>query len=162
MLVPAIVKVENSYQMDGGKATETKVSYTIGEEAKVVSTAPTWREYLWREYPYPEAPHRSLLPRTKAEVETWKKSLREGWKGGVYQADENFYDGMSRLTLAVEGRHLYTTLEQQGIFSPASLKIESSRVTFNGRTMNVGETIYSVGTPVQFQGSGEWRPMWTR
>ena len=164
LLVPSLVKVENSFTIDNaaGTATETRVSYTVEEEASIVSTAPTWRDYLWREYAYPEPPHKSLLPRSDDEAEAWKRALREGWRSGVHQADESFQDNMARLTLAVEGRHLYTTLESQRVISPAALQINSSRVTFNGRTMNVGETLYSVGQPVEYRGSQEWKPIWTR
>lgn len=164
LLIPALARVENSFSIDqqSGAATETRVTYTVVEEASIVSAAPTWRDYLWREYAYPEPPHKSLLPRTNDESDVWKKALREGWRAGVMQADESFQDNMARLTQAVEGRHLYSTLEAQRVISPAALRIDSTRVTFNGRTMNVGETLYSVGQPVEFRGSQEWKPIWTR
>ncbi|WP_326430291.1 type IV secretory system conjugative DNA transfer family protein (plasmid) [Stutzerimonas frequens] len=164
LLVPAVVEIPNQFVRDetSGEVRVIRNAFTIEEEAKIVSVVPTWRDYLWQEYSYPEKPHRSLLPRTDAEAKAWEEAVNEGWRAGVSQADTIYQDRLAMLTKAVEGRNLYRTLESKKMVSPAALKIVSNRVTFNGRTMNVGEVIYNIGSAANYTASDTWRPVWTR
>lgn len=164
LLVPAVVEVPNQFVRDeqSGEVKVIRNAITIEEEAKIVSVVPTWREYLWQEYAYPEKPHSSLLPRTDAEAKAWEEAVGEGWRAGVNQADTIYQDRLAMLTKAVEGRNLYTTLENKKVFTPAALKVVSNRVTFNGRTMNVGEVIINIDNQANYTASDTWRPVWTR
>jgi len=164
LLVPAIIESNNTLQYDTETATASEVqkSYEIVEEARVVTSIPTWRDYVYQQYAKPEPPHVSMLPRNEDEAEEWKKALREGWTAGVYQADQIYQDRMNQLAKAVEGRHLYRKLEAKNIIAPASLQVQANRVTFNGRTMNIGETLYSVGQDAEYNSSAKWLPVWTR
>lgn len=164
LLVPAVVEVPNQFVGDTetGEVRVIRNAYTIEEEARIVSVVPTWRDYLWQEYAYPENPHRSLLPRTDAEAQAWQEAVTEGWRAGVHQADTIYSDRLAMLTKAVEGRNLYKTLESKQMISPAALQVVSNRVTFNGRTMNVGEIIYTINNPSNYTSSDTWRPVWTR
>ena len=164
LLVPAIVEANNQFVMDGekGEARVVRNAFTIEEEAKIISVVPTWRDYLWQEYLQPEMPHRTLLPRNEVEATSWKEAVDEGWKAGVNQGDQIFQDRLASLTKAVEGRHLYVTLEAKKMISPAALNVVANRVTFNGRTMNVGEVIYTIGNAASYTSSKDWNPVWTR
>lgn len=164
LLVPSIIEVDNrlTFEAETGKATEVQKAYTVDEEARVVTSFPTWRDYLFQVYSLPEPPHESMLPRNDEEATAWKAALRQGWTAGVYQADMVYQDRMNDLTKAVEGRHLYRTLEDKEMISPAALQVVANKVTFNGRTMNVGEVIYSVGNHAQYRQSNSWLPVWTR
>lgn len=164
LLMPAVVEVPNQFVKDE-ETSEVRVirnAYTIEEEARIVSVVPTWRDYLWQEYTYPEKPHTSLLPRTPAESKAWQEAVTEGWRAGVQQADTIYSDRLAMLTKAVEGRNLYKTLESKQMVSPAALQVVSNRVTFNGRTMNVGEMIFTINNPSNYTASKNWRPVWTR
>lgn len=164
LLIPAIIESQNnlSYDPETGTATEVRKAYTIEEEARVVTSVPTWRTYLYQTYKYPDPPHESLLPRTSDEVAEWKRAINEGWRAGVSQADMNFQDRKAELTRAVEGRHLYLTMEAKEMVSPAALRIQENKVTFNGRTMNVGEIIYSISSDAQYKTATGWEPIWSR
>lgn len=164
LLFPAIVESPNQFVMDSekGEARVVRAAYTIESEARIISVVPTWRDYLWQRYEQPEMPHRSLLPRTDIEVAVWENTVKEGWAAGVSQGDRVYQDRLAALTKDVEGRHLYKTLEAQEVFSPAALRVEANRVTFNGRTMNVGEVIYSIDRPVNYTNAEGWKPIWTR
>lgn len=164
LLVPAVVEVPNQFVRDeqSGEVRVIRNAYTIEEEAKIISVAPTWRDYLWQEHAYPEKPHESLLPKTDSESKVWQASVTEGWKAGVAQADEVFEDRLAALAKAVEGRNLYKTLEAKKMVSPAALKVVSNKVTFNGRTMNVGEIIYSVSDKANYTAAQDWSPVWSR
>ena len=164
LLVPAIVEAPNQFVMDSEKAEARVIrnAYTIEEEARIISVVPTWRNYLWQEYRYPEKPHPSVLPRTEAEAMVWEESVKKGWSAGVHQADAIYQDRLAQLTKAVEGRSLYKTLESQRMIEPAALQVVSNNVTFNGRTLNVGEVIYAVGAPANYTAPENWKPVWTR
>lgn len=164
LLMPAVTEMPNRFVRDEqtGEVRVIRNAYTVEEEARIVSVVPTWRDYLWQEYAYPEKPHRSLLPRTDAEAKAWEEAVNEGWRAGVHQADTIYSDRLAMLTRAVEGRNLYKTLESKNMFSPAALQAVANRVTFNGRTMNVGEVIYTIGKPGNYTSSDSWRPVWTR
>lgn len=164
LLMPAVVEVPNQFVLDreSGEARVIRNAYTIEEEAKIISVVPTWRDYLWQRYSYPEKPHVSMLPRTEAEVKAWEDAIQTGWRAGVAQADEIYQDRLAMLTKAVEGRNLYKTLETQRMVEPAALQVVANQVTFNGRTMNVGEVIYAIGGQANYTAPKEWKPVWTR
>ncbi|MEC4242098.1 type IV secretory system conjugative DNA transfer family protein [Pseudomonas sp. DSV-1] len=162
LLIPAITEVRDQYTKENGLVHRVKAGYTVQEEAQVVSSVPTWRDYVYQRYEKPELPHEALFPRDDFETSEWKRSLLEGWNAGIYQADEMFKDRVNQLTKAVEGRHQYVTLESRAMFSPADLKVVNSQVTFQGRTMNVGEQIIGIGQLGNFTNSQTWAPIWTR
>ena len=162
LLIPAITEVRDQFTKEGGDVHKVKVAYTVQEEATVVSSIPTWRDYVYQRFDKPELPHEALYPREDFETSEWKRSLLEGWNAGVYQADEMFKDRVNQLAKAVEGRHQYVTLEARDMFTPADLKVVNSQVTFQGRTMNVGEQIIGIGQLGNFTNSQTWAPIWTR
>lgn len=162
LLVPAIDQAQNQFKIDGDEARIVSNSYTIAEEAKIISSVPTWRDWLAQEYETPEKPHYSLLPRTPNEVKVWEQAVKEGWRAGVVQANDIYSDRLNDLARAVEGRYLYRVLEEKKMIKPSLLKVERNKVTYNGRTMNIGEVIYSVEQNANYTSGDTWRPVWTR
>lgn len=162
LLVPAIHQAQNQFKMDGDEARVVSNSYTIAEEAKIISSVPTWRDWLAQEYERPEQPHYSLLPRTPSEVKVWEQATLEGYRAGVVQADDIYSDRLNDLTRSVEGRHLYRVLEDKKMIKPSLLKVERNSVTYNGRTMNIGEVIYSVKSRANYTSGENWKPIWSR
>lgn len=162
LLIPSVVEVSDQLTMEGNDVHRVKTGITVEEEARVVTSIPTWRDYLYQRYDAPELPHETLYPRTDYEVSAWKKGLIDGWNAGVYQANEVYTDRLNQLAKAVEGRHEYDTLEAKHMFIPADLRVVSNQVTFRGRTMNVGEQIISIGQPGNFTEVKKWAPIWTR
>lgn len=162
LLVPAIHQARNQFKLDGAEARIVSNSYTIAEEAKIISSVPTWRDWLVQEYETPEKPHYSLLPRTPSEVQVWEQAVQDGWRAGVVQANDIYSDRLNDLTRAVEGRYLYRVLEEKKMIKPSLLKVERNKVTYNGRTMNIGEVIYSVESDANYTSGDTWRPVWTR
>lgn len=164
LLVPALEEAPNQFIRDEetGQVRIVRSAYTISDEAKIISVVPTWRDYLWHEFSYPEKPHKSLLPRTEAEAQAWNEAVTEGWRAGVHQADGIYNDNLAELSKAVTGRNLYKTLESKGMLKAASLQIVNNRITFNGRTMNVGEVIYDIQAPANYTNASKWEPVWTR
>ena len=162
LLIPAVIEVRNQYSKEGDEVRVVKAGVTVQEEAQVISSVPTWRDYLYQRYEKPDLPHETLYPKNEAEVSAWKKALLNGWNAGVYQANANYSDRLNQLVRAVEGRYQYITLENRNMFTPADLKVVNSQVTFRGRTMNVGEQIIGIGQLGNFTEVKTWAPVWTR
>lgn len=164
VLIPCVLKTPNLFINDEekGEVREVKEQITIATEAKLISVVPTWRDYLWQEYSYPEPPHHSLRPRTDAEVKAWEDGVKEGWSAGVSQADMIYSDRLAALEKDVACRNTYKVLVDNGAISPAALKVVNNQVTFNGRSMNVGEVIYTISGSANYKQASEWKPIWTR
>lgn len=162
LLLPAIASEQGRVKLEGGNATVIKSSYTITDEAKIIASVPTWRDYLYQEYARPAKPHHSILPKTKAEQVAWERAVEEGWNGGLVMADEIFSDRLAALTKSVEDRYRYKTLLQQRVVAAPKVDVSTNAITYNGRSMNVGEVLYSVSTPVNYTASPTWRAVWSK
>lgn len=162
LLVPAVHQAQNQFRLEGDSAVVVSNSYTIAEEARIISSAPTWRDWLYQEYAKPEKPHHSLLPKTPNEIKVWEEATRQGYRAGVMQADDIYSDRLHELTRSVEGRYLYRLLEDKKMIQPSSLRVERNNITYNGRTMDIGEVIYSVESKANYISGDNWKPVWTR
>lgn len=164
ILLPAVAKNQDTFVLDSedGTATVVRSSYTISEEAKIISNPPTWRDFLYQTFEEPEEPHSSVLPQNPKEVKVWEESVEEGWLAGITMADEVFSDRLADLTKSLEERYRYQLLLNQGVVTAPIAGVDRRSITYDGRTLNVGETVYSVEQPVNYTASPEWRPVWTR
>lgn len=160
VLVPAVARTEAIQSFDDDGYTEVLASFTIREEARIVSVAPTFRDYLYREYQPPSPPHPMLLPKNSEEQAAWKAAIMEGWELGVEQADQVFSDNLYQLQRAVEGRINYRAMLAMGYIEPASVQVTDVGVTFNGRTLNVGESFVQIKTEARYRPVGDWRAVW--
>lgn len=163
ILTPSILVMKDTedYQSER-KVVETKVSFIVQEEARIVSVPPTYRNYLIRHYDKPKPVHSILKPTNNAEIELWRASVREGFEHGVKLANQIFKDGLLKLERDIEGRVNYRKMVQLKMISPAALKVTDRTVTFNGRTMNVGERITEIESDSQYRTMDEWQSVWIK
>lgn len=164
ILLPAVSKNQDTFTLDAedGTATMVRTSYTISQEAQIISSPPTWRDYLYQEFEMPEESHSSVLPVGPKEIKVWEEGIVEGWKAGITMADEVFSDRLADLTKNIEERYRYQLLLNQGVVTAPVAGVDRRSITYDGRTINVGETVYSVEQPVNYTASPEWKPVWTR
>lgn len=79
VLPPVLTEGRNSLNLAGTDAIRISDRlYQIIAQAKFVTAAPIWRDYLWMSYTDPETPDKSLLPRTRAERALWKIFIKIG------------------------------------------------------------------------------------
>lgn len=161
ILMPSILimKDDENYLSDT-KLVESNISFKVAEEAKIVSVAPTYRNYLIRYFEPPKPVNSILKPGTDAENKIWRKALKDGFITGVRMADEIFNDGLLKMERDIRGRVNYSKMISLKMISPAALKVTERGVTFNGRTMNVGETIYEITDNASYKSMDEWRTAW--
>lgn len=119
----------------------------IGRQARIVSTARTWRAYLERHWGDVSPPPDILRPATKEEREKWSDWVAEGWKEGMRQADDIFQTDLNKLVADYQGMIRYRTLLSQGMVSPPYALQTDRGVTGGGNEMRVGDRALSITAP---------------
>lgn len=133
--------------------------YNIGRNARIVSTARTWRIYLERQWGEVSPPPDILLPETKEEQAKWDEWFEKGWEAGVAQADEIFQADLNKLSSDYQGMVRYRTLLAQGMVSPPYALQVDRGVTGGGNEMRVGDRNVSItGLPSLQTRTQEWSP----
>lgn len=128
----------------------------IGRNARIVSTARTWRAYLERQWGEVAPPPELLLPATDEDRRLWDDWFDEGWKAGVGQADEIFQEDLNKLTADYQGMIRYRSLLAQGMVSPPYAMQVDRGVTGGGNEMRIGDRALSItGSSLQTE-TKEW------
>lgn len=159
VLPPVLLEGRNTLVL-GGKDTIRIADRTflILNQAKFVTAAPTWREYLWLSYCAPEIPDRSLLPRTREEQLMWKTFIDEGWRAGIQQAELIFRENIGRLKRDFEGMVRYRTLLAQNIVSPPFVAELDMGVTGGCSDLTVHDRVLRITAfPALQNGSKCWK-----
>ncbi len=146
-------------ESSGLSAAVSDSVYNIGRNARIVSTARNWRQYLEREWDPVDPPPDVLRPLDKKERELWSEWVSKGWAEGVTQANEIFQEDLNKLTADYRGMIRYRTLLAQGMVSPPyALQIDRG-VTGGGNEMRVGDRALSItGLPSLKADTSEWQP----
>lgn len=162
LIEPPIISADENALIIGAGGQEAAVAdriYNINANAKIVSTARLWQNYLERDWGEVTPPPDILLPETKAEREAWVKYVREGWEKGVEQANEIFQDDLLQLTADYQGMVRYRVLLTQNMISPPYAMQVDRGVTGGGTSMRVGDrAIQITGRPEFRPGADQWQP----
>ncbi len=145
---------------DGGQqAAVSDALYNIVNNAKIVSSARTWRTYLEREWGEVEPPPDILRPENDEERQIWRELVAKGWDEGVKQADEIFQDDLNLLQADFQGMVRYRILLTQGMVSPPYALQVDRGVTGDGNQMRVGDRAVQItGASELITGSEQWQP----
>lgn len=133
-------------------------SYSIQSQARFVTMAPTWRDYLFMNYPDPGLPDASLLPKNGSEKLVWDKYIDEGWQAGVTQADVIFTENLGRLKRDYNGMVLYKTLLAQNMVSLPFVAQVNFGVTGGDAQMAINDRMLRITVKPEFNvASQEWQ-----
>lgn len=159
ILPPVLVEARNTLSLSGGDTIRAADrTFKILSQAKFISAAPTWREYLLMSYDVPAMPDRSLLPRNKPERMMWESDLEEGWKAGLQQAELIFVENINRLVRDYKGMILYRSLLAQHIVSEPYVASLNMGVTGGGNDMTVNDRLLRITAFPQLQAnSNNWK-----
>lgn len=159
VLPPVLVEARNTLQLSGNDAIRiADRTYQIARQAKFVTLAPTWRDYLWMNYGAPETPNFALLPRTQGERMLWKRFIDEGWCCGIQQADTIFRENVARLKRDLEGMIRYRTLLAQCMVSPPFVAQMDLGITGGGSDLTVNDRILRITAFPALQNDGRaWK-----
>lgn len=159
VLPPVLTEARNTLQLSGTDAIRiADRTYKIERQAKFVTLAPTWRDYLWMSYAPPGTPDFSLLPRTQAERLLWKRYVDEGWCCGIQQADTIFRENIGRLKRDLEGMIRYRTLLAQCMVSPPFVAQTDLGITGGGSDLTVNDRVLRITAFPALQNDGRaWK-----
>lgn len=158
---PIITEAQDAMLIEQGgqNAAVADRVYNIGRNARIVSTARTWRAYLERQWGDITPPPEILFPTSKIELELWHSFVDKGWQAGVEQADEIFQADLSKLASDYNGMVRYRVLLAQGMVSPPYALQVDRGVTGGGNEMRVGDRSVAItGLPQLQPGTQTWQP----
>lgn len=152
ILPPVLTQVDEVFDQKSDDLIRVYDSvYRIQENARFVSSAPNWRDYLVPSYDTQECPKAPIRPTSSDEVKVWTEAVQEGWKIGFAQGDKILEDNLNRLKRDFEGRIRYHILLRKGMVSAPIAAGAAMGVTGDGRqVMNVNETIYRITVKPEF------------
>lgn len=157
------VLIEGRDTLDQGSPDTIRLSdrqYVILSQARFVTTAPHWREYLWMNYPKPELPDPSLLPKDENEQRVWDKYVSEGWISGIQQANTIFQENLGRIKRDYQGMVRYRTLLAQGMVSAPFVARTEMGITGNCDEMAINDRILRITALPCFETNGaKWDPI---
>lgn len=137
--------------------------YIVNQQAKFVTVAPTWRDYLVMNYSTPENPDKSLLPRNQVEKKVWDHFIDVGWQAGISQADTIFDEQLGRVHRDYQGMILYRTLLAQKMVSPPFVAQINFGVTGGDDKMAVNDRVLQITSMAGFNADSEqWETEITR
>ena len=159
VLPPILIEARNTLNLSGSNAIRiADRNYKIIAQARFVTSAPTWREYLWMAYDIPDMPDRSLLPRNKPERIMWARDLEEGWQAGLRQADLIYTENVNRLVRDFKGMILYRRLLAQNMVSEPFVAAMDMGVTGGGNDMTVNDRVLRITSFPELQAGGDnWK-----
>ena len=162
MIEPPIVSEADNALIIDGRGTEAAVSdriYYINQNARIVSTARLWNNYLERDWGEVTPPPDILRPMNDEERAVWIEYVNKGWEQGVRQADEIFEADLNQLVADYQGMVRYRMLLAQGMVSPPYALQVDRGVTGGGDEMRVGDRAVQItGMPEFVPGSEQWQP----
>ena len=137
--------------------------YVVQQQAKFITTAPTWRDYLILNFETPEEPDRTLLPRNQVEKKVWDHFIDKGWQAGILQADTIFAEHLGRIKRDMQGMILYRTLLAQNMVSPPFVAEINFGVTSGENKLAVNDRVLHItALPTFNQQSENWQAEITR
>lgn len=160
IFLPAVRIAKDDISFDENKQTLIRVSYTISEEAILRSAAPSFRDYLYHDFPSPEDPHWKLMPENSQEERRWREKIKEGFEQGILQANDIYFDNLAEMKSDYLDRQNFLNLVAKNMISKPSILVQKNGITFNGRTMNVGEIVYEMSEEAQYLEHSNWRSVW--
>lgn len=133
-------------------------NFKIEQPARMVSTYPTWRDYLQLNLKPAPLPQANFMPKTSAEKRLWDNEVKRGWEIGVRQAGQIWEESFAKLNRDYQGMILYKQLLAQGAITPAVVATANLGVTGNGTEMSVNHRVVRITNQAEFNtNSKTWR-----
>lgn len=160
VLPPVLLESRNDMSMEGPyNIRVADRSYRIAKQARFVSLAPTWREYLIMDETRPEPPDHALLPQTQEEKTAWQQGIIAGWEQGLKQADMIYAENMARLKRDYQGMVRYRMLLAQNMVSAPQVAHRDLGITGGGEALSVNDRILTIkALPSLKADSNTWTP----
>lgn len=151
ILPPVIRRVERITEQEGDVLSYSAVRFRIVKQAKMVTRAPTWREFLRIPiFDNNNAVHPSLLPKSSDEKAAAAEGLKTGWEAGAKQANEMFFRGQQRLLNEFLGVMTYHALLKSNMVTLPKIARKNIPVSGDGSSMTIDQSVYSIQSRPSF------------
>jgi defect-in-organelle-trafficking protein DotC len=133
----------------------------IIRQARFVSNAPTWHDYIDLNYDKPKAPPLAITPQTEEELVIWQAAVSEGWRQGVAQAKDNFSTALNYLNRDFIGMTAYYTLYAQNMISSPVTTSTKLGVTGDENAMRIGDQVLRITalSRLNTKNANQWDPV---
>jgi len=162
LIEPPMVSEAQDAMLIKGSGIDAAVAekvLNINRNARIVSTARTWRSYLEREWEEVTPPPDILRPNNARERKIWKELSEKGWYKGIEQAEQIFEEDLNQLVAHYQGMIRYRVFLAQGMISPPYAVQVDRGVTGGGNTMRIGDRTVKITDLPEFQtGYQRWQP----
>ena len=161
VMPPVLIMTNKSIKLDSVDTIRlSDQTYKIISQAKFVSLAPTWRDYLAMNYMFPPVPSDNMLPHNAIEQQLWQDAVAVGWQQGIEQGDRILTDNLARLTRDLKGMALYRKLLDQGMVSKPYVATSAMGITGDGDEMTINDQVMRITALPQLQPSPKgWHPI---
>lgn len=133
-------------------------TYKVSKQARFVTTAPTWRQYLWMDYQKPEVPNVTLLPKNKTERALWRFYIEKGWKKGQEQASTILQENIAHIKEDFGGMILYRKLLAMNMISAPFVSHTDLGITGDASEIHIDDQILRItALPSLNVNSQEWK-----
>ncbi len=161
VLPPVIEESYLSYNIANTKEVRlADKEIRIIRQAKFVSMAPTWHDYIDITYDKPKAPPLAVMPQNKEELEVWEAAIQKGWEQGVQQARENFSTALRHLNRDFIGMTTFYALYAQNMVSSPVTTATNLGVTGDENSMRIGDQVLRITALAKLNTkySNTWNP----
>lgn len=156
VMPPVLEEGDNSLNLaDPNTIRVADRTYKIIQQARFATTPPNWREYLWMDYGRPSLPDKTLLPRTTAEQEIWRRGIENGWEKGIQQSYSIFQQNLARLKRDYRGMVIYRKLLQEKMISPPFVARTELGITGDGNDMRINDQVLRIVELPKLQTNGK-------
>ncbi|WP_203249726.1 type IV secretory system conjugative DNA transfer family protein [Cysteiniphilum marinum] len=148
---PVILKASDFVQQDNlASITIADVHYVIYRNVQIVTTVPSWRDYLIKAIAVPEVVSDSILPKDDNESQAWQQNIQLGWQLGIKQANQEMTYRINQLSRDFNGMVLYLMLYRQGKVNAPDVAYLKQSVVGDGSSMSVNQQVYRLKTQSEF------------
>ncbi|MBY0378007.1 MAG: type IV secretion system DotC family protein [Gammaproteobacteria bacterium] len=133
-------------------------TYKVAKQARFITTAPNWRQYIWMDYKKPDYPSQTLLPKTRLERKAWCQYVAKGWRTGIEQANTILEESVARIKEDYTGMLMYRKLLAMNMVSPPYVSHTDLGVTGDESEMHIDDRVLRItALPHLNVNSSEWR-----
>lgn len=154
VLPPVIRSLSHATTLSSpNEARFVEQAFRIAKPARMVSTSPTWRDYLETEFAAFEAGP-DLLPGDEEEARAWQEGAREGWSEGLKQARDLFDTKFAELVSDFRGMLEFRMLAQRGMVSMPQIARGDLGIRAGDRVLHLNESVFRITLPASFLPAG--------
>ncbi len=160
---PVVIESNQEVTKEGNyMLRDIKKAFTFHSQAEVVTRPPSFRDYMLFVPIRPNQPNPLGMPLkgNMKEYITWQNGVQEGWIQGTRQAYLVITEGIYKLARDYYGMQRYLLMLDEKIVSQPVITESDLAISTNGRTINIGESTFTISELPEFNVEGRtWRAL---